>query len=108
MTNITIQMDENIVRITGVNHAFGSPETCHGISTMFYALEGFLANNEVKVKNHSSDLKGGYAFIEFEPISDSMKSVLSMFYIGLAQVVKCYENEYANLRVDSKFLEYIS
>ena len=101
-------MDDGRVSISGIDHAFGSPETCHGISTMFYALEGFLANNESKVKNHSADLNGGHAFIEFEPISDSMKSVLAMFYIGLAQVVKCYDNRYAKLRVNNSFLEYIS
>lgn len=99
--------ENGYISLSGIDHSTGSSETCHGISTLFYSLEGFLANNEYKIKNHSADLRPGYAFIEFEPLYEDIKAVLMMFYIGIAQIIKVYDGKYARLDANESFIDFI-
>ena len=108
MTIVNMKYEDGVVFVSGISHATGSPETCNGISSLFYALEGYLANNEIKVKNHVSDFRPGYAFIEFEPLSSELVPILQMFYIGISQIVNTYDEKFAKIRVDDTFLDFIS
>ena len=83
-------------------HATGSPETCSGISSLMYSLEGFLQNHEEELQEHlcsiPEDNKDALTMIRFSTTSERVKGAFELVLIGLLQIEKSYP-EYCKVTV---------
>lgn len=104
MTTIDVITINDTFRITAYDHATGSEKVCAAISTLMYTLEGWLINNPSSSKNHISELKSGYAFIEFEMLDDKAKAVTSAIVFGLMQLENAY-GDYLKVRIDKESIK---
>ena len=99
MTKISITQADGHITVTAYDHATGSSEVCSAISCLMYTLEGWLKNNEKKVKNHRATFEDGYAVVEFDVKDYAVYTVLGFVIIGLMQIEKSYEG-YLKTQID--------
>lgn len=55
MTQVKLTQDGNKYTVTATGHATGSVEMCAAISSLLYALDGWLANSDVIVSEKRMD-----------------------------------------------------
>ena len=94
MTTVTFSENNNLIRVTAHDHAYGSEIVCNGVSVLMYALEAWLLNHPDCVCNHESEFKSGRAEIEFVPTSDEVYQILGFVYEGLLQVEYSYGEKF--------------
>ena len=94
MTKIYISISKDLYMIEFCGHASGSPETCSGISSLMFSLEGFLQNHEEDLMEHvysiPEDNTDAMTFIRFRTRSDEVQGAFEMTLIGLLQIQKSY------------------
>ena len=99
MTRVNITDIDKHIYITARDHATGSKEVCAAVSALMYMFEGYLRNEEPKVKNHKSEFRDGYATIEFDAIRFDVYHALECFVIGLLQIEGSYP-DYLKVDID--------
>jgi len=107
MTKVNITSSNNTISLVAIDHATGSQQVCTAISTLLYTLEGWLINNPASNKNHSSQMKDGYAFIEYEMLDEKCKAVTSAVVFGLMQIENSFP-EYIQTRIDSNVIKLMA
>lgn len=107
MTKVSISQTDGHTMITAYDHATGSAQVCSAISCLMYTLEGWLRNNEKKVKNHRAVFNDGYAVVEFDAKDYEVYTVLGFVILGLMQIEKTYE-DYLKTRIDSDILAMVN
>ena len=98
MTNITIQNDGRIYRLTAAGHATGKPEACAAVSGIVYALGGYLKNLERagSVTLDAFRLASGAA--ELAASGPAAEHPFGMAAVGLMQIAARYPEQ---VRVDA-------
>ena len=99
MTTVTLSKYNNRVRVSAIDHAYGSEQVCAGISVMMYALEAWLLNHHEYIRAHESRFKSGQAEIEFTPVSPTVYAVLGFVADGLEQVEHSYGKKFITVNV---------
>ena len=94
MTRIYVCITDSVFMIEFQGHATGSPETRSGISSLMYALEGFLVNHEAEIEDHQAsipeDNTDALTMIRFSTHSERVKGAFELVLIGLLQIEKSY------------------
>ena len=102
MTTVTFSEDNNRIRVTAIDHAYGSDAVCNGVSIMMYSLESWLLNNSDSISGHESEFKSGKAEIEFTSVSNKVYTVLDFVRQGLEQVEYTYGDKFLKVNVSEK------
>lgn len=89
MTNIVIRRDHDVYYVQATGHATGSEKVCSGISSLLYAVAGWIINNEHMLRYHKISLKDGNAVIEWSggPVAQAVYECVA---IGLLQIEQSY------------------
>ena len=107
MTTVTISKYNNRIRVSAIDHAYGSEAVCAGISVMMYALEAWLLNHHDYVRAHESRFKSGQAEIEFLPLDPKAYTILGFIADGLEQVEHSYGKQFLTVNVADELKELI-
>lgn len=90
MTRVTLKEDGGRYSVVCEGHATGSCEVCAAVSTLVYALLGYLKNAD-DVVVEKSELAGGYAEIEFSG-GERARVAFGMVSIGFLQLERANKN----------------
>lgn len=101
MTEITISMKYDKVKIRAKGHATGSEQVCSAISALMYSLEAWIINNPDCVRKYFSDFEAGDVHIEFIPVESESYTALEFLVTGLVSLAKNY-GEYVTVSVSSE------
>lgn len=100
MTKVSVYDIDNHIYVSAHDHATGSKEVCAAVSCLMYTLEGYLRNNEAKVKNHKATFKDGFAVVEFDAIDFDVYHGLECVVTGLLLIQGSYP-DYLKVDIDS-------
>lgn len=89
MTHIVLDKNNNRYLIKATGHATGSEKVCSAISSLLWAIAGWITNNPDKLKYHKMRIDSGNTYIEFSGgvIAEAVWEVAA---IGLMQIEKQY------------------
>lgn len=87
MTQIYSEQDRSLYTLRAEGHATGSVEACAAVSSILYALVGYLKNAQDAgdAEMISYHMKPGDAFVQFRG-GPCVEAVFQMAVIGLGQV----------------------
>ncbi|MDO4845278.1 MAG: ribosomal-processing cysteine protease Prp [Oscillospiraceae bacterium] len=88
MTKIRIERRAGRMRIAACGHAVGSAAACAGISALFYALYGYLREDD-GATIYCCRLASGDALLEFSG-GASAAAAYEMAAVGLRQIARGY------------------
>ena len=98
MTQVNLTQDGNRYTVTATGHATGSVEMCAAISSLLYALEGWLANSSVIVlERKMDDADVRFVFVG----GKSCETVFDMVTIGF---LRLQETDRNRIKVDVKII----
>lgn len=97
MTKVYCERYGSCFKVRARGHAEGSPEVCAAISSLLYALAGYLENDK-KITTISRKLDSGDVYISFYGGIRAW-TVYDMTLIGLMQIEKSHPD---HIKVDCK------
>lgn len=93
MTQVYAERNGDHYELFAHGHATGKPEVCAAISSIVYALAGYIGNaTDGSTLAYDDRLKSGSTHIHFRG-GEGAKGAFEMAVIGLAQIAKAYPEQ---------------
>lgn len=89
MTRVYCEKNGNWYTVTAKGHATGSQEVCAAVSSLLYALAGYVKNEKKSLSSAEWSIDSGDVFVLFRG-GEKARAVFDMTVIGLLQIEKSH------------------